>query len=464
MVIKTYFDKDNVIVYNDDINTGRNEILELFYGGDGINYDYSRALIYFDESRIKKFYEDGYFCDLSKLKHTLKLYNATFFNESLLGQETCDGKKRACSFDMIVFKIPQEWDEGIGYDYCNKTYIGDQELISTCPSNWLYAKENVSWNNGNGVYSGIPQSEIIATQHFDWGNENLEVDITDYVNGVLTGDTNYGLGIAFSSDFELTITNEKKYVGFFSRHTNTLFEPFVETRYENYITDDRYDFYANKTNKLYLYVNIGGQMVKLDNPPVVTVYDNNDNIFSSITSTCESKGIYSIELNVPYNNSYEDCPTFKDVWSNIFLNGTPLSDVEMEFIVKNPNDYYMLSNEIGDDVRYDVKVYGIGSNERIKRGDIKRINVLVRKPYDVDGKITIDNMFYRIYVKEGNSEYTIIDWDNVNRASNSNYFLLDTNSLIPTTYYLEIKVNTLNEVYTTTPIKFEIIGNAEMKN
>jgi hypothetical protein len=30
----------------------------------------------------------------------------------------------------------------------------------------------------------------IATQHFDKGNENIEMDITEYVNSVLTGNTN----------------------------------------------------------------------------------------------------------------------------------------------------------------------------------------------------------------------------------------------------------------------------------
>jgi hypothetical protein len=61
------------------------------------------------------------------------------------------------------------------------------------PSNWVEAQTGVRWVNGTGVYSDVP--DTIATQHFDKGNENIEIDITDYVNGVLAGDVNYGLGI-----------------------------------------------------------------------------------------------------------------------------------------------------------------------------------------------------------------------------------------------------------------------------
>ena len=27
------------------------------------------------------------------------------------------GRKRATSFDLIVFVVPEYWDEGVGYDY-----------------------------------------------------------------------------------------------------------------------------------------------------------------------------------------------------------------------------------------------------------------------------------------------------------------------------------------------------------
>ena len=81
-----------------------------------------------------------------------------------------------------------------------------------------------------GVYSGSPSGITVSTQHFDKGNENISMDITDEVNSLITGGTtNYGYGIAFERDLELLIKNPSQYVGFFTRHTQTYYEPFLET-------------------------------------------------------------------------------------------------------------------------------------------------------------------------------------------------------------------------------------------
>ena len=64
-----------------------------------------------------------------------------------------------------------------------------------------------------------------------------------------------------------------QYVGFFTRHTQTYYEPFVETSYNNPIRDDRKNFYRGKVNRLYLYTNLGGEPTNLDSKPNVIVSD-----------------------------------------------------------------------------------------------------------------------------------------------------------------------------------------------
>jgi hypothetical protein len=49
------------------------------------------------------------------------------------------------------------------------------------------------------------------------------MDITEYVNSVLTGSTN-GLGIAFNRGYELLNTPCLKYVGFFTNNTQTFYD------------------------------------------------------------------------------------------------------------------------------------------------------------------------------------------------------------------------------------------------
>ena len=97
MVIRTYFDRNNTIIYNNNTNVGRNPITELYYGGSSATQSYTRLLFQFDEDRIQGLYNDKTYADLSKLKHTLRMTNTGAFDTDLLGTTTCGGKERACS-------------------------------------------------------------------------------------------------------------------------------------------------------------------------------------------------------------------------------------------------------------------------------------------------------------------------------------------------------------------------------
>lgn len=466
MLVKTYFDKNNTIMRNSIINTGLNPIAELYYGGTAVNLQHSRFLFHFDETKLKDLYESATFPDLTKMTHTLRMTNTSCFDVSLLNGETCSGKDRVSSFDLILFQIPQNWDEGTGYDFYACTTIAGNISVSSNPSNWVYAQTGVEWINGDGVYTGDPSSIIIGTQHFDTGNENIEIDVTNYVNGLITGNTNYGLGIAFSYNLENTATVNPQYVGFFTRHTQTFYEPYIETSYSDVIRDDRRLFYMDKNNKLYLYVNAGGIPTNLDSNPSVIVRDNNDNIFSSYTPsqvTHVTTGVYSINLRVPSSN-YTDCAMFTDTWSDLVIDGITLRDVELEFII-NLDGYYNIGNSEELPKNYGFSIHGIKRDEKIVRGDIRKVIVSARVPYTVNQQDILDTLRYRIYAKEGPNEYTIIDYQDVEMAFNQNYFLLDTDSLLPNTYWLDIELTTNRNVRTIKDVvNFDIVNQVELRN
>jgi hypothetical protein len=466
MVIKTYFDKNNTIVNNLNVNTGLNPVSELFYGGPLGEQSYSRLLFYFDETRLKSLYTGGTFTDLTKLKHTLKLTNTASFDTDLLNGNM-GGKERASSFDLILFKITQDWDNGVGYDYtiCDDLITGDC-AYSNGPSNWIEAQTGIFWSGGSGVYSGSPSGITVTTQHFDKGNEDIEMDITDFVNGLLTGDTNYGLGISYDRNFEQLYTTRLQYVGFFTNNTQTFYEPYVETIYNNHIKDDRHNFYLDKPNKLYLYVNLAGNPTNLDANPTCIVYDNDNNILSSYTQnnvTHVTLGVYSIDVLVNTTNSNIET-MYNDVWSNIVINNVTRPDASLNFVTKSSLDYYNIGDNSTLPKKVGVNVSGIQNKEKIKRGDIRKVIVTARIPYTVEQTQTVKELKYRIYVKEGNSELTTIDFQTVELANNYYYFLLDTNSLLPSTYYLDIlaysdlEVTTLKQV-----LQFEIVNQVELK-
>ena len=465
MVIRTYFDKSNTIISNSIANTGLNPVGELFYGGyDGIE-KFSRHLFHFDETRLKELYNNGTFTDLTKLKHTLRLTNTASFDTGLLNG-TMEAKDRASSFDLILFKISQDWDNGVGYDYEVPILANGDYLYSTQPSNWVNPKIGYNWIGGTGVYSGSPSGITVTTQHFDKGNENIEMDITNYVNGILTGNTNYGLGIAFARGYELINTTALQYVGFFTNNTQTFYEPFIETIYENHIKDDRNNFYLDKNNKLYLYVNIAGNPTNLDQIPTVNIYDYNGDFFTGYSSsdvTHVTKGVYSIDILVPTNGNIETM--YNDIWSDIVINGVNRPDISLNFVVKDSMEYYNIGTNDMLPKKVAVNIAGIRNQENIKRGDIRRVIVSARIPYTVEQTQNIDELKYRLYVKEGNRELTVIDFQPVEMANNYYYFLLDTPSLIPNTYYLDVLVTSNLEVTTLKNVcQFNIVNQVELRH
>lgn len=465
MVIRTYFDKNNTIVKNSNVNTGLNPISELFYGGDVGSEQYSRLLFHFDETRLKSLYTGGTYTDLTKLTHTLRLTNTASFDKSLLNG-TMGGMNRASSFDLIIFKINQDWDNGCGYDYAPANYISGNNAFSNGASNWISAQTGISWSGGTGVYSGSSSGITIGTQHFDKGNENIEIDITPYVNGLLTGDTNYGLGVAYARAYEQMNDIELQYVGFFTNNTQTFYEPFVETIYNNHITDNRNDFYLDKPNKLYLYVNLAGNPTNLDFNPSVNVLDQNDILFSAYSSsavTHVTKGVYSIDITVPTNIS-NDCTMYTDIWSGITIGGVARPDITLNFVIKDSIGYYNIGNSDMLPKKVAVNVGGLQNKEKIKRGDIRKVIVSARIPYTVEQTQNISGLQYRLWVSEGARELTVIDFQPVEMTSNYYYFLLDTASLIPNTYYLDVLVTSNLEVTTIkNAVQFDIVNQVELR-
>jgi len=462
MLIRTYIDKNNTIIKNTEVNTGRNEIAELYYGGHPSLTQYTRHLFYFDVSDLQSRYNSGELGDLSNVTHVLRMTNTSSFDKDLLGQRATNGYQRASSFDLTLFRVNKEWDQGVGYDY-NKIISSDDDTITYIDgaSNWLFATASVNWDQP-GVYSGSPSTAItVTTQSFDNGNEDIEMDITDEVNSLITGGTtNYGYGLSFERGLEDVVREDAQYVGFFKQETQTYYQPFVETIYDNPIRDDRNRFYKGKSNKLYLYVNVGGQLTNLDYNPGVVVRDQDDDVFATFTTgqtTHVTTGVYSVELTVPVTK--EDCVLYTDTWTGLTINGVNRTNVTLDFEIKDDEEFFDLGTNISEPLEYYMSVSGIKREEKIKRGDIRKVFVSARKPFTTNEIDVIDGLQYRLYVKEGNIEVNVIDWMDINRTFDTNYFLLDTSWMIPNIYHLDVKLSSGQEVRTySDTLKFEIVN------
>ena len=92
---------------------------------------------------------------------------------------------------------------------------------------------------------------------------------------------------------------------------------------------------------------------------------------------------------------------------------------------------------------------------------LEKIIVSARKLYSTEEPEAIDNLSYRLYVRQGTTEVETHSWTSINIANNQNYFILDTGDMIPNEYFLDIKAisNQETNVYSET-IKFQVVNQA----
>ena len=480
----SYFSRNNTIISNSLTNTGRNPVIELFYGnGNLINPNgFSRFIFDLDLTLLKEKYNDGTInplCNGNNIKHTLRMTNTSFFNKDFLNEKTSQGRLRATSFDLILFRIPyvdldpsqpQRWDEGVGYDYADlMSSVPNDKNYSDRPSNW-YQTTTIDFWQQPGIYSNLNSGStpfsaltIVATQHFEFGDENIEFDMTNEINYILQGNfvNPVGWGIAFLPQVEnLTGTTGTYSVGFFSRHTQTFYEPFLETSYDDLIEDDRNNFTLGKPNKLYLYIYEDGDFKNLNSNPFVTIEDSaGDPIpgLINLQSCRKTKGVY--EVQIPPLIGYKTPCIFNDVWSNIVMNGFNLPNIYNDFTVYPIQKSIQIGTSTNTPSVYGFDYYGIKQDEMILNTDVRKVGVIIKQAYTTNKQLPNVDAFYRVYVKEGTTEVQVQDWTKINRTPNEYYFIFDTRDKIPNEYFIDLKVISSGEINTyKKQIKFQIIN------
>lgn len=564
MIRHLFLDKTNTIVESSKQNLGLNPVLGVGYGNVIM-----RGLIHFDECMIREMIEDKTIADINKLKCTLKMTNYFSIDgiphEQLLINSFAVPAKRAASFDLILFKLPCDFDEGRGFDFISDFWIRNNTSISTEGSNWYFSKNGIPWTyevndkpaaelvmpsifNKNefiqiykklldyskklnevivpkdspsdepmdaedcfnaqlteqfientpetsyvsdvtceeiiedikniktnvkldekalkgGVYSFSTilteyqkyldgkDSIVVASQHFDFGDETLSMDITDYVLECVKTGVNHGLCLAFAPNFENRERDFEQYVGFVDDNTNTFFHPYVEVDYQNYINDDRESFTLGRKNKLFLYTFDDGEPVNLDKIPTCEV----EGTLADVKQV--SKGVYCAEIDTNGMN-LEPAAIYYDKWSEIALNDRPVDDVELEFSTRPASRKFKVGSDSSVKNTMVPSIYGIDDFENLHQGEVREVTVDFRKEYETEKKYLIDSAEYRLYVKDGNREVTVIDYQPVEKAFLNNFFIVYTEDLIPNTYYIDIKVKMGRETrYFKQAIRFKVVSD-----
>ena len=274
------------------------------------------------------------------------------------------------NFKLVAHPLKRSWDEGLGVDLDEYTDIGQ--------SNWLSASSTTAWATAgasNTTSDVDVTTAYLMEQEFDTGLEDFEVDITKYVEDVLSSDinsgNNYGHVLQLSSSF-LADANSYYTKKFSARSSEYFFKrPHIEARWDSSLKDDRANFYYSSSlcaetenlNKLFLYNNVSGRLKNIPGDPsnvYVQFYlssgsapsgsalrlvnaggvNNSAGGLEIVTGSKVSTGIYSCSVAITGT-----ADTLHDVWYNgtstQYHTGTLYPETRSLDGTTRTNDYYV---------------------------------------------------------------------------------------------------------------------------
>jgi hypothetical protein len=233
----------------------------------------------------------------------------------------------------------------------------------------------------------------------------------------------------------------------------------MESTFDDRIEDDRQNFIGGVDQNLYLYVTKGSNFYDLDELPMVDILDSTNTVISGLsnfTATKVKRGVYKITFGID-GVLCDGKKFFFDKWKNLTLDGVDISDVTQKFVPKPYTSLYTIGANQTELQRYAIQYFGIKQSDKIKRGEKRKV-VISFKSIDNPKTVLFDEVYYRMFIKEGVTDVIIHDWT-LTDTTNENSFTLDTSIYIPREYFIEIKGKThTEEIFYKEHIKFEILS------
>ena len=148
-----------------------------------------------------------------------------------------------------------------------------------------------------------------------------------------------------------------------------------------------------------------------------------------------------------------------DRWSGLTLNGFTIPPILNDFVLRPFRSSIQIGTASVDPKIYGFDYYGIKQDEKILNTDIRKVGVVIKQAYSTQKLLQNVDAFYRVYVREGQTEVQVQDWTKINRTPNEYYFIFDTRDKIPNEYFIDIKVESSGEINTyKRQIKFQIVN------
>jgi hypothetical protein len=245
-----------------DSNTGQAGTIDIFklydenvYSGETNPIEISRGLIHFDVSGLSASLAAGEF-DINSPNFTCSLYLHDVYG----------GQTTPTNFTLVVYPLSKSFDEGYGRDVVRFEDIDVVNFITASTSltevTWSMTgaadggpltTSGVDYFTYGNLNDGRGNISFEASQTFETGEEDLSVDVTRIVSGVLAGllpDAGFRLSFTGSQETDSKSRFVKRFA---SRNTtNTAKRPKLIVTYDNSISDKSSIFEFNTSGSIFL--------------------------------------------------------------------------------------------------------------------------------------------------------------------------------------------------------------------
>jgi len=291
-----------------DANTGEAASLDLFklydesnISGDDTPIELTRILIKFDLDPLRA------------LTSSILDFSSPSFKCELKLHDVYGGQTLPSNFKTIIFPLSQSFDEGVGRDvtkfqdidaanFLTASISGDSAIawfLSGANKQGLLGSDDIDIIASGNLSDGNGIVDLWESQTFTNGTEDLSVDITTIVSGVLAGQIpDHGFRISFSGSQE---TDDKtRFVKrFSSRHnSNTRKRPEIAVKYNDSIQDHHSSFFFNMSGSLFLNNFERGAAANIVSGSSLEKVSGNDSLILKLVTGSYSKSITASQHSV----------------------------------------------------------------------------------------------------------------------------------------------------------------------
>jgi hypothetical protein len=390
------------------VNTGKNPISEITDGNTQ-----SAFLMNFDISGIlPRLTANTYTCNL-------KLWDSGQIFEPSITLKTVD---------LLYFE--EEFIEGDGF-----TYLGVKALPQA--SNWLERVTGSSWTPSQPTYF---DTKIIDTMQLNSANEDLFFEgIEASIASAITNTVNPNFAIRISTN---TISDQTFTKFLFTRHTRTVFKPFLEFFIDDTIIDERLNTVATIPANIFLLNETGANFTgTLTNE----IQDADATVLFTPTINNPSTGVYYV--TVTPTAAMANTSLF-DVWS---IDGVPITKNIIQ--VKSPNQVGVGKVNTENLFFYPATSY---LHQSIRKNDVVTFNVTS----EVRGKGSVILTGYEYRIVSTNN-FEIQPWTSVSTYGNRLFFTVDTSYYYaPLEYEVFVRLKEGKSIKTSAmSYKFKLIAD-----